>query len=226
MLNSLSVMFDIEKYLDDITAECKAVFGERLIYIGLQGSYLRGEARENSDIDIMVTLDRLDAADLDRYRKIIAALPAFERSCGFISGRGELKNWPRHEICQLLHDTRDYYGELRPLLPEFERKDVENFVRISIGNLYHLLCHGRIHGDPEQRAGSLRGLYKSVFYILQNSVYLQTGEWFMTKAELLEHLHGLDREVLQTAMILKAMADFDTEKAFSLLFGWCRNFLE
>ena len=219
-------MIDIEKYLSELIEQLKRQFADRLIYVGLQGSFRRGEADENSDIDIMVTLDHLTEADLDSYRKIIAALLASERSCGFISGRAELKNWPRHEICQLLHETKDYYGELRPLLPEFGRKDVENFVRISIGNLYHLLCHGRIHGDSEQRAESLRGLYKSVFYILQNSVYLQTGEWFMTKAELLAHLHGLDREVMQTAMLLRSEADFDTEKAFSLLFGWCRNFLE
>ncbi|MBQ9141799.1 MAG: nucleotidyltransferase domain-containing protein [Lachnospiraceae bacterium] len=32
----------------------KDEFGDRLLYVGLQGSYLRGEATESSDIDIMV----------------------------------------------------------------------------------------------------------------------------------------------------------------------------
>lgn len=217
---------DIEKYVTELIERLKQKFAERLIYVGLQGSFRRGEADENSDIDIMVTLDRLTETDLDSYREIIAGLPAFERSCGFISGRDELKNWPRHEICQLLHDTRDCYGELRPLLPKFEREDVEFFVRISIGNLYHLLCHSRIHGDPGQRKDLLRGFYKPVFYILQNSVYLQTGEWFMTKIELLEHLQGFDRKVMQLAMEMKSGEDFDTENAFRLLFKWCRDFLE
>ena len=219
-------MIDIEKYLSELIERLRFQFGERLIYVGLQGSFRRGEADENSDIDIMVTLDHLTETDLDSYRTIIAALPAFERSCGFISGREELKNWPRHEISLLLHETKDYYGELRPLLPEFERKDIENFVRISIGNLYHLLCHGRIHGEPEECADRLRGLYKAVFYILQNSFYLQTGEWVMTKAELAARLFGPDREVMQTALAVRSGAAFDTGKAFSLLFDWCRNFLE
>lgn len=217
---------DIDKYVNELIERLNQKFADRLIYVGLQGSFRRGEADANSDIDIMVTLDRLTETDLDIYREIIAALPAFERSCGFISGRNELKNWPRHEICQLLHDTRDCYGELCPLLPHFERKDVENFVRISIGSLYHLLCHDRIHGDPGQRKESLRGLYKPVFYILQNSVYLQTGEWFMTRTELLEQLQGLDREVMQMAVTAKSGEDFDAEKAFTLLFKWCRDFLE
>ena len=39
-------MFDIDRYLDDLIRNCQTVFGERLLYVGLQGSYLRGEARE------------------------------------------------------------------------------------------------------------------------------------------------------------------------------------
>lgn len=218
--------FDIEKYVQELIRHLQDEFGERLIYVGLQGSFRRGEADENSDIDIMVTLDRLDAADLDRYRGIIAALPAFERSCGFISGCGELKNWPRHEICQLLHETKDCYGSLRPLLPDYGRADVENYIRISIGNLYHLLCHGRIHGAPEECADRLRGLYKAVFYILENSFYLQTGEWVMTRAELAARLSGTDRKVMQMALAVRSGGGFDTEKAFMLLFDWCRNYLQ
>ena len=218
--------FDIENYLQELIRRLQDEFGERLIYVGLQGSFRRGEADDNSDIDIMVTLDRLDAADLDRYRKIIAALPASERSCGFISGRAELKNWPRHEICQLLHETKDCYGSLRPLLPDFSRAVVENHIRIAIGDLYHLLCHGRIHGAPEESADRLRGLYKPVFYILQNSFYLQTGKWVMTKAELAARLSGSDCEVMQMALTVRSGAEFDTEKAFTLLFNWCRNFLQ
>ena len=52
-------MFDLDKYLADLIMNCRSAFGERLLYIGLQGSWLRGEAHENSDIDIMVILDRL-----------------------------------------------------------------------------------------------------------------------------------------------------------------------
>ena len=46
--------FDIEKYVDELIRSLQDEFGERLIYVGLQGSFRRGEADENSDIDIMV----------------------------------------------------------------------------------------------------------------------------------------------------------------------------
>ena len=37
-------MFQAEKYLQEITTSMKEAFGQRLLYVGLQGSYMRGEA--------------------------------------------------------------------------------------------------------------------------------------------------------------------------------------
>lgn len=215
---------DVEEYVRELIERLRRKFADRLVYVGLQGSYRRGEANDASDIDIMVTLDRLSEEDLDSYREIISAMPCADRSCGFLSGREELKNWQPGEICQLLHETRDCYGELRPLLPAFKREDIESYVGISVGNLYHMLCHSRIHGKPEEAAATLRGLYKAVFYILQNACYLESGRWMMTRAELRERLYGLDREVLEMATTVKSAPDFDAKKAGSLLFAWCRQF--
>ena len=36
-------MFDLDKYLADLILNCRSAFGERLLYMGLQGSWLRGE---------------------------------------------------------------------------------------------------------------------------------------------------------------------------------------
>ena len=47
-------MFRVDEYISSLIELLKIAYGDRLLYIGLQGSYLRGEATENSDIDIMV----------------------------------------------------------------------------------------------------------------------------------------------------------------------------
>ena len=47
-------MFDLDSYLNDLISNCRTAFGDRLLYVGLQGSYLRGEAHEGSDIDVFV----------------------------------------------------------------------------------------------------------------------------------------------------------------------------
>ena len=64
-------MFDLDTYLNDLLLSCRAAFGERLFYVGLQGSWLRGEAHESSDIDVMVILDRFSIQDMDQYREIL-----------------------------------------------------------------------------------------------------------------------------------------------------------
>jgi predicted nucleotidyltransferase len=58
-------MFRVDEYIQQLILSMKNVFGGRLLYVGLQGSYLRGEATENSDIDIMVIIENLSVQDLD-----------------------------------------------------------------------------------------------------------------------------------------------------------------
>ena len=54
-------LVDINDYTNRLTEELKTKFGDRLLYVGLQGSYLRGEATLESDIDIMLVLDEIHA---------------------------------------------------------------------------------------------------------------------------------------------------------------------
>ena len=53
--------------------------------MGLQGSWLRGETRDNSDIDVMVILDRFSVRDMDKYRGILKEIGFYERSCAMFS---------------------------------------------------------------------------------------------------------------------------------------------
>ena len=97
--------FDIEVYMQKIKQELLNTFGDELVYLGLQGSFRRGEARESSDIDVMVILEEFTVERMAEYREILKRVGNFNKSCGFICGRKEMKNWNRFEICQLLHET-------------------------------------------------------------------------------------------------------------------------
>ena len=57
-------MFRIDEYINELIITLKDVLGGRLVYIGLQGSYLRNEETKSSDIDIMAVIDKLSAGDL------------------------------------------------------------------------------------------------------------------------------------------------------------------
>lgn len=59
---------DIRAWLDQAPASLQAAFGPRLLFLGLQGSYGRGEAQEGSDIDLVVILDEAAPEDWRIYR--------------------------------------------------------------------------------------------------------------------------------------------------------------
>ncbi len=213
-------MFDLNTYLDNLIAACKDVFDTRLLYVGLQGSYLRGEATETSDIDIMLILDGLTAEDMDAYREILHGLGHFELSCGFICGRDEMARWNPLEVCQLLHMTRDLYGRLTDYLPEATRSDEIDYVKLSLDNLYHALCHRYIHADREKNVRALRSMGKDLYFLIQNLHFLETGAFILKKRELKEQVSDADRAILN----LSELPDgYDFDAAFRQVLAWCQQ---
>jgi len=213
-------MFDLDSYLNDLISSCRSSFGDRLLYLGLQGSWLRGDAHEDSDIDVMVILDRFSVQDMDRYREILKKIGFYERSCGFICGKDELLRWNPLEVCQLRHTTKDLFGVLTDYLPSATREDEVNYVKLSLGNLYHELCHRYIHADREQNVAAFRGTCKGVFFLMQNLHYLESCRFILTKKEFKEAVSAEDRRVLELAELPDG---FDFEQAFSVLFAWCQR---
>jgi len=218
-------MVQIKQYLPRLTEQLKKEFTSRLVYVGLQGSYLREEATATSDIDIMIVLEDLTVSDLDHYRTVLQSVGNFEKSCRFICSRTDLANWNPLEIHHLLHNTKDYFGELSKLVPTYTEEDIRSFVKLSLNNLYHELCHRYIHADPKKNASQLPGSYKSVFFILQNLYFLKSRTHINTKAELLPLLGEPDRIVLERAIALSSGDTYDFHDSFTLLFGWCQETL-
>ena len=213
-------MFDLDKYLADLILNCWSAFGERLLYVGLQGSWLRGEAHQNSDIDVMVILDRFSVRDMDTYRGILKEIGSYEKSCGFICGKDEMKRWSPLEVCQLRQTTKDLVGNLTDYLPPATREDEINYVNLSLGNLYHELCHRYIHADRDKNAAKFRGTCKNVFYLIQNLHFLESSHFILTKTGLKEAVSSGDRRVLE----LEELPDvYDFDQAFTSLFAWCQS---
>ena len=103
---------DLTLWLPRFTAAMEETFGERLLFLGLQGSRARGEAQEDSDIDTVVILDRLTAEDLAAFRAAAETLPYGEKLCGFVSSAGVLRSWDRGELFGFIRDTVPLKGDL------------------------------------------------------------------------------------------------------------------
>ena len=52
-------MIDINGWMNDFLQKLNDVFVNRVWFVGLQGSYGRGEATDTSDIDVVVIFDEL-----------------------------------------------------------------------------------------------------------------------------------------------------------------------
>ena len=66
---------NIDTWIQQYLSKLKSLFGSRLAFVGLQGSYGRGEATDNSDIDVVVILDHAEPEDayFGRIRTLIPA---------------------------------------------------------------------------------------------------------------------------------------------------------
>lgn len=145
---------------------------------------------------------------------------------GFICGREELSNWNPMEICHLVHTTKDLYGSIKDIVPEYTEADERNYIKLSINNLYHELCHSNIHSDGDERNMRFRGCCKSLFFILQNIYFLKTGSFYATKQKLAAVLEGEDKAVFEAALNIQRSGISNYEHDFALLFEWCQKYAQ
>ena len=220
---------DVEKWMVDFTQKLKTCFGKKLLFVGLQGSYRRGEATPSSDIDVVTVLDVLRTADLEKYRSAVAAMPEAEKACGFICGVQELRCWPKHELFALEKETRAYWGTLSPFLPKVEREDIVASARIGAANLYHETCHRFLYQDRKTGVEQLKGAYKSAFFALQLLHYLRTGEYCDRKQALLGRVREEEKRILEISRDweqLGARRAEQPEAYFELLIRWSSSVLK
>ena len=98
-------MIDITTWMQNFLQTLNKTFAPRVWFVGLQGSYGRGEATETSDIDVVVILDELSATDIQTYNEMLDTLPHRELICGFLSGKKEIMSWEASDLFQFCYDT-------------------------------------------------------------------------------------------------------------------------
>lgn len=192
-------MFNIHTWMNELISRLQTAFGARLVAVGLQGSFKRGEETATSDIDAVVLLDALMPADLAVYKEILSAMPISPHpACGFISGREELKNWSRAELFQFTNDTAALYGSFDGVLPTPTQDDARQAAQNGAGGIFHALCHTRLHSEMTPQF--LASLYKSAFFTLQALHFMRTGKYVSSKKELAGKVTGMDATVLQNLL--------------------------
>lgn len=212
---------NIDEWLNLATEKLQKSFKEKLIFVGLQGSYNRGEATSESDIDLVVILDELNFEDLKKYRKIIDEMPNKELACGFISGKKELQNWSGADLFQFFYDTKSLIGNLGDIIQPPSIEDIKKSIKISSETLYHAAVHSFVHSADY--AEGLQNLYKMTFFILQAKYFVKNNVYIKTKNELMEYLQGIDKEILKTCINKKELnskSKIELENLYKKLINW------
>ena len=213
-------MIDIDSWLESCMKALKETFGDRLWFVGLQGSYGRGEATETSDIDMVVILDAFSPADIAAYRGMLDGLEHRELICGFLSGREELLCWEPSDLFQFCHDTTPILGSLDPILEKVDADAVDRAIRIGACNIYHGCVHNMVF---ERDVSVLRGLYKAATFVIRAAVYRRTKRFCRQLRELDSFAGEQEREIISdyTKLLQNGEADFDSLSG--RLFAWAQQ---
>ena len=186
---------DISILMESFKENLLTLFGDNLLFLGLQGSYGRGEAKETSDIDPVIILQHCGKDEILRYRSYIDTLPEKDILCGFISSIDELRAWESADRAQLILDTKPVYRDLAELCPRITRDDIRRAVQQGACAIYHASSHNILHA---RNWLILPELYKSARFTIRMKQYLQTGVYVSALRDLTAIVGEEEKAILET----------------------------
>ena len=215
-------MINIDLWMQNFLKALNACFSERVWFVGLQGSYGRGEATMYSDIDTVVILDELTAQDVDTYKKMLDKLAHRDMVCGFLSGKEELLHWDASDLFQFYHDTKPVQGSLDELLSFIDENAVNKAIKTGACNIYHSCVHNMLHSKSRDM---LKGQYKSASFLVQAIAFKQTGKYILHQADLLQAVAPQEQEIIKTFLHLKNGGAVDFAPMAEALFTWSKKWI-
>ena len=215
-------MIDTTAWMQNFLQTLNQTFSNRVWFVGLQGSYGRGEATETSDIDVAVILDELSAMDIQTYNTMLDTLPHRELICGFLSGKKEIFNWEPSDLFQFCYDTTPIKGNLDEVMAVIDESAVNRAIKTGACSIYHGCVHNMLYEKSED---ILRGLYKSASFVVQAIAFKQTGTYIRHQKDLLEVVSSDEREIVETFMNLKNGAKVDFNSMSNTLFAWAKKWI-
>ena len=215
-------MIDITVWMSNFLQTLNKTFKNRVWFVGLQGSYGRGEATETSDIDVVVILDELFAKDIQIYNDMLDTLPHRDLICGFLSGKNEIMNWEPSDLFQFCNDTTPIKGTLDEVIALIDESAINRAIKIGACNIFHGCVHNMLHEKSED---ILRGLYKSASFVVQAIVFKQTGNYIKYQEELLKVVSSDELVIVENFMNLKNGGTVDFSLMSETLFDWAKKWI-
>ena len=221
-INEVIKLINITVWMQKFLQTLKETFRDRVWFVGLQGSYGRGEATETSDIDVVVILDELSAMDIHTYKTMLDVLPHRELICGFLSGKDEILNWESSDLFQFCYDTTPIKGSHDEVLAVVDKSAVNRAIKLGACNIFHGCVHNMLY---EKNEDILRGLYKSASFVVQAIAFKQTGNYISHQKDLLQVVSSDERSIVETFLNLKIGGTVDFNSLSETLFAWSKKWI-
>ena len=215
-------MIDITAWTQNFLQTLNEIFANRVWFVGLQGSYGRGEATETSDIDIVVILDELSAMDIQTYHNMLDTMSHRELICGFLSGKKEIMNWEPSDLFQFCNDTTPTKGSLDEVMAVVDESAVNRAIKIGACNIFHGCVHNMLYEKDED---ILRELYKSASFVVQAIAFKQTGNYISHQKDLLLVVSSDERTIVENFFSLKNGKTVEFSVMSETLFAWSKKWI-
>lgn len=175
-----------------------ACVGDELAAIYWHGSYARGEAKPDSDHDLIIVLKRADDDVLLRMADVFRGRHDWST---FVQTEEELRQYPRDGRLQFHFGGVPLYGRIEP--PPFTREDVANEIRAFARDIRFECRYRLLHAEPlysdmsaefqrARNARMLRYAAKLAVLALKARELLEGREYPKTREELRERLSDAD----------------------------------
>ena len=216
-------MVNITEFMNQFTKALDNSFGERVWFVGLHGSYSRGEATESSDIDLVVILDELSVSDIYSYHAMLDTLPYRELVCGFLAGKKELLRWEPSDLFHFYYDTTPVKGSIDELLTLLDADAVKRAIRTRVCEIYHVCIHNMLYDKSEK---TLKRLYKIATFVIQAICFQDVGKYIRHQKEILQYVSPSDQAIINAFLSLKNGDTMDFNAMSEALFEWAKNWIE
>ena len=216
-------MIDMNDWLEQFSQKLIQQFGEEIVFIGLQGSRAREEAKLDSDIDVVVIFKELTIDRLLSYEAVTHTMPNRHLLCGFISGVDELQAWDKSDLFTFVYDTKAVYGSLEFLKKQIQPEDIKRFVRTGAGNSYHMILHNYLHTKSIE---AIKDIFKHARFVIQGKQFLKSEIFQSDIGELILNTEELDRQVLSRFLEMQQGFPVDLQHDTTLIFHWAKETLQ
>ena len=186
---------EVKSLLKKIVNVMKKTYGKNLVFIIHHGSWATGEANPESDIDILVMLEKITKKELDKLRNILDQ-ERFKKMTVLLFSKLDMNNFVPFKRHQFHYGAELLYGKC--FLPQPTEEEMLIEIRKIADTVGYwskfLFTHQR---QAENIARKIYWRFREAIIALKVYIHWKTGEFPVTRKRLKELLNDpKDKEIV------------------------------